>query len=152
MAAQDANAAALEQEVHVLVNQARAQGAQCGAQGAFAPQLALTGNSLLDCIARTQSHAMATQKFFDHTNPDGSVPDQRMTAAGYAWDNMGENIAAGLPTATATMTAWMQSDGHCANIMSPNFSQLGVGFYQTAEGASPFAYYWTQEFAHPAAP
>ena len=59
--------------------------------------------------------------------PEGEQPWDRMELAGYTWRAAGENIAAGNSTAAATMDQWMNSSGHCRNIMNGDFSDLGVG-------------------------
>ena len=88
------------------------------------------------------SKDMYDRDFFDHTNPDGELPWDRMDRAGYNWSAAGENIAAGNPTAAATVQQWMESDGHCANIMSADFTELGVGYYPGGE----WGHMWTQVF------
>ena len=54
----------------------------------------------------------------------------------------GENIAMGQPTAASVMNAWMNSPGHKANILSVNFTEIGVGVAKDASGTI----YWTQQF------
>ncbi|HZI08492.1 MAG TPA: CAP domain-containing protein, partial [Archangium sp.] len=70
---------------------------------------------------------------------------QRITSAGYTYRYAGENIGAGYSTPSAAVTGWMNSTGHCNNIMSPNYKHLGVGYYYRASG-STYAHYWTQDF------
>lgn len=136
-----ANGSLLEEEVLQLVNNQRAAGADCGSQGTFAPASALIMDPALRCAARTHSTDMGTRQFFDHINPDGENPGDRLARAGYQASTWGENIAFGYPTAQAVMDGWMQSDGHCANIMRPMFTEIGVGY-----GGGDM---WTQVFAAP---
>jgi uncharacterized protein YkwD len=98
----------LEFQILDIVNQRRAEGADCGSQGYFPPAGPLSMHSELRCAARKHSKDMVDRDYFSHTNPDGWGPGQRLNAAGYsgAW---GENIAAGNSTAAATMTQWMNS-------------------------------------------
>jgi uncharacterized protein YkwD len=138
----DASRAAAEEEVVRIVNQKRAQGADCGGEGAFPPAPALTMNAALRCAARVHTADMAERGFFDHTNPDGESSAARITKAGYRWMRAGENIAQGSRTADSVMDGWMGSDGHCANIMSDGFVHIGVGY---VEGAN----LWTQTFGKP---
>lgn len=134
---------ALEEDVLAQVNQVRAQGANCGSKGTFAPAPPLTMNPALRCAARMHSLDMAARGFFDHTNPDGESPWDRMGKAGYGpYAAAGENIAAGSADAAGTMMQWMTSDGHCANIMSPNFQHLGVGYSPGGQ----YGHLWTQVF------
>jgi uncharacterized protein YkwD len=136
-----------EDEVLALTNEARAQGASCGQYGSFGPAEPLSMSPELRCSARLHSKDMAERGFFDHTNPDGVDPFARMAAAGYSGSSGGENIAMGQPSPTQVVQGWMSSDGHCRNIMSPNFTLIGVGYY-SQPGASPWfgGHYWTQNF------
>ncbi|WP_240449914.1 CAP domain-containing protein [Streptomyces sp. S1] len=102
---------------------------------------AVTGNSLLARAAQGHSDDMAARDFFDHTNPDGAGPGERVTATGYGWSTYGENIAMGQQTAEQVMEAWMNSPGHRANILNCSFKELGVGLH-TGDGGP----YWTQVF------
>ncbi|MGW2048463.1 sigma-70 family RNA polymerase sigma factor [Streptomyces sp. NPDC001858] len=121
----------LESQVIALVNQERAT-AGCGA---------LTADSLLRKAAQGHSDDMAARDFFDHTDPDGADPGQRITAAGYRWSTYGENIAKGQQTAESVMTSWMNSEGHRANILNCDFKNIGVGIHDGDGGP-----WWTQNF------
>jgi RNA polymerase sigma factor (sigma-70 family) len=118
-------------QVVALVNQERAK-AGCGA---------LTEDPLLEKAAQDHSDDMAARAFFDHTNPDGADPGQRITAAGYKWSTYGENIAQGQQTAEAVMESWMNSPGHRANILNCSFKDIGVGIHKGSGGP-----WWTQDF------
>ncbi|MET7391746.1 sigma-70 family RNA polymerase sigma factor [Streptomyces sp. NPDC005529] len=120
-----------ESQVISLVNKERAA-AGCGA---------LTSNSLLATAAKNHSDDMAQRGFFEHVNPDGKDPGDRITAAGYKWSTYGENIALGQKTAAAVMDAWMNSPGHRANILNCSFKEIGVGVHTGAGGP-----WWTQDF------
>jgi uncharacterized protein YkwD len=134
--------AALEEEILVIVNEKRAQGANCGSEGSFGPAPPLTMNSNLRCSARVHSKDMDDNDYFDHTNLQGESPFDRMQQAGYSYSYAGENIAGGNSTAAATMDQWMNSDGHCSNIMNPNFEHIGVGYHP----GGPYGTLWTQNF------
>jgi uncharacterized protein YkwD len=118
----------LEDEVLALVNRARGEGASCGSRGTFGPAAPLAMDGALRCAAQMHSRDMHERDFFDHRNPDGQEPWDRMKLAGYDWRRAGENIAAGSSTAEKVMSQWMSSAGHCANIMSSDFVHLGAGF------------------------
>ncbi|WP_030213697.1 sigma-70 family RNA polymerase sigma factor [Streptomyces bikiniensis] len=128
---QDSGHTSVEEQVIALVNAERAKEG-CGA---------VTGNSLLARAAQGHSDDMAARDFFDHTNPDGAGPGERVTATGYGWSTYGENIAMGQRTAEQVMEAWMNSPGHRANILNCSFKELGVGLH-TGDGGP----YWTQVF------
>ncbi|UQI43613.1 sigma-70 family RNA polymerase sigma factor [Streptomyces sp. HU2014] len=121
----------LAQQVTALVNTERAK-AGCGP---------LTQNSLLDAAAQGHSDNMAARGFFDHTNPDGAGPGERVTAEGYRWSTYGENIARGQRSAASVMDSWMNSDGHRKNILNCSFKEIGVGVNHAAGGPR-----WTQVF------
>jgi uncharacterized protein YkwD len=135
----------LEDEILEIVNQRRAEGANCGSAGSFGPAGPLTMNPALRCAARVHSKQMVEENFFDHTTPWGESPWDRMAAAGYSYSSAGENIAAGNATAASTMQQWMDSDGHCSNIMSPDFTEIGVGYFP----GGGYGHYWTQAFGRP---
>jgi uncharacterized protein YkwD len=139
-------ARAFETEVVERVNQERAQGATCGNQS-FSATGPLAMEARLRCAARVHSLDMSVRGFFDHTNPDGESPFARMERAGYQYQAAGENIAAGQTTPQEVVDGWMLSSGHCMNIMSPDFSQIGVGYVFDADGQLP--HYWTQTFGTP---
>jgi len=118
-------------QVVALVNKERAS-AGCGP---------LTEDAQLEKAAQAHSDDMAARNFFDHVNPDGADPGQRITAAGYKWSTYGENIAQGQQTAEAVMDSWMNSPGHRANILNCSFKDIGVGVHNGSGGP-----WWTQDF------
>ncbi|MCP9975140.1 CAP domain-containing protein [Streptomyces somaliensis] len=91
-------------------------------------------------LARAFSQDMAERDFFSHTDPDGDDPWARAAQAGVEGLG-GENIARGQTDAKAVMDAWMNSDGHRANILNCDFKRLGVGVH--IAGGGPW---WTQNF------
>ncbi|MFI6417324.1 CAP domain-containing protein [Streptomyces sp. NPDC050842] len=117
-------------QVVALVNAERAK-AGCGP---------LSANATLTKAAQGHSEDMAARDFFDHTNPDGDGPGERVTAAGYPWSTYGENIAMGQSTPEDVMDSWMNSPGHRANILNCSFKEIGIGIH--SEGGP----YWTQVF------
>ncbi|GAA4638406.1 hypothetical protein GCM10023196_095980 [Actinoallomurus vinaceus] len=105
---------------------------------------ALTINARLARAAQGHSADMVARHFFDHTNPDGKGPGERLAAVGYASGAWGENIAAGQQTPAAVMNSWMNSPGHRANILNCGFHAIGIG---VAFGSgTPYGTYWTQDF------
>jgi len=110
---------------------------------------------LSECFALNQSALLHSQDmnardFFDHTNPDGKSPSDRIRLTGFfgtaksRWT--GENIAAGFRDAASVMAAWMKSPGHRANVLNSKFSQLGVGIASTRSDSPYSGYIWTQNF------
>jgi uncharacterized protein YkwD len=141
-------ASSLEDAVLAETNVRRAAGAICGGKS-FAPAKALAFHPALRLSARGHSTDMANKGYFDHIGLDGSTPTDRMKAAGYDTKSgyTGENIAAGNATAKATVQQWMDSPGHCENLMDPHYTLLGVGYAFNA--GSKYHHFWTQNFAGP---
>ncbi|MDV6376215.1 CAP domain-containing protein [Deinococcus arenicola] len=136
-----APAPTVAQEVLQLVNSARAQARSCGS-ASFAAAPALSMSAQLAQAAQGHASDMAAQNYFSHTSNDGRTFEQRITATGYAFRTIGENIAAGQSTPQQVVAGWLQSEGHCRNIMNPSFRELGVGY---AKGGS-YSHYWVQDF------
>lgn len=137
---------AFEDEVLRLTNEARAAGHNCDAEGNFGATTPLTMEPHLRCAARLYSKDMSDTGNFSHNSLDGTTFDKRIVRAGYKpTGSLGENIAAGQRSPSEVVKGWLDSDGHCANIMAPNFKQIGIGYYK-GSGAQSKAY-WTQDFA-----
>ena len=85
---------------------------------------------------------MINKGYFDHTSPTYGSPFDMMKSFGISYKAAGENIAKDQKTPSEVMNSWMNSPGHRANILSPNFTELGVGIYKNANGTI----YWTQMF------
>lgn len=110
---------------------------------------ALGRNGKLNTAALNHSRDMANRGFFSHNTPEGGTPDQRITAAGYSFSWWGENIyksAPGDDSAQAAFNSWVNSSGHRANMLSTNFTQIGIGRATAADGRT----YWTNTFGKPA--
>ena len=133
-----------EDEVLMLTNEARSEARRCGQYGMFPAVPPVFPNELLRCAARLHSLDMVERGYFDHADPEGVGPDVRTTDTGYPWVAVGENIAAGSNTPRKVVDGWIDSPGHCKNIMSPDFDELGVGY--TPRSAGRFTHYWTQVF------
>ena len=128
-------------EVLRLTNLTRAQGGNCGGV-AYPAAPALTWNALLATSAQAHAADMAAKNYFDHTSPNGRTFADRITAAGYIWRSVAENIAAGQQTPTEVVNGWIASTGHCKNIFNASLKELGVGY---AQGGS-YGKYWVQDF------
>jgi uncharacterized protein YkwD len=137
--------AAFEEQVVVEINAVRATGADCGTEGSFAPAGPLSMDAHLRCAARYHSAWMRDTDAFSHDSAGGDLGDdpwQRIDAAGYTGTATGENIAAGYSAAADVVAGWVESDGHCANLMNPSATQTGVGY---ARGGT-YTHWWTQNF------
>jgi uncharacterized protein YkwD len=130
-----------------LVNEARSTPRRCGRKDyAAAPPVTLSAR--LSNVALLHAQDMALHQTLGHRGSDGSEPAERVTRAGYEWRGTGENVAAGQDDADAVVAAWLQSPGHCLNIMEPGFTEMGVAFSLAAPGSNPETY-WAQVFATP---
>ena len=130
-------------QVLSLINAARAQPHQCGTQ-AFTATTALTWNDNLAGAANSHTRNMANGNFFDHLDHDGRTPGDRAELAGYTAKTVGENIAAGLDTPRKVVDGWLASPGHCANLMNPQFRELGAAY--AMDPKSDAGIYWTALF------
>ncbi|MDX1992143.1 MAG: CAP domain-containing protein [bacterium] len=129
-----------QEEILLLVNQARCT-------NGLVP-LALN-NSL---VAAAQNHAVdmgTAPYYFSHTGRNGSTPAQRAQGQGYPGSYVGENIAVGYSTVQEAFQGWMNSSGHRANILRPEYREIGIGYYSngTWEGDS-WNFYWVQVFGN----
>ena len=125
----DASVVSFEREVVRLVNEQRAR-------NGLKP---LTENWELSRVARYKSQDMVDKRYFSHTSPTYGTPFQMMKSFGLTFRTAGENIAYGQKTPQAVVSAWMNSSGHRANILSASYTQIGVGYV-------PSGHYWTQMF------
>jgi uncharacterized protein YkwD len=125
---------ALANEVYALVNVERE----------IQSLPALTFSDTMADVAYDHALDMDVRGFFDHVNPDGDGPGERLAARGLSYTVVAENIATGDLTAGGVMSVWMGSAEHRANILSPQVTQIGVGVHKTATGT-----WWVQVFRHP---
>jgi uncharacterized protein YkwD len=134
------------QKLLEAMNSARAQTRQCGTQ-AFTATTPLAWNAKLGSAAETHSRAMANNNYFDHKDRDGRTPGDRAELAGYAGQQVGENIAAGQDSVRKVVDGWLASPGHCANLMNPQFRELGAAY--AVDPKSDAGIYWTAMFGTP---
>ncbi|WP_440109689.1 CAP domain-containing protein [Paenibacillus sp. QZ-Y1] len=107
------------------------------AERAKAGLSALASDALLDKVALAKAKDMSDNNYFAHQSPTYGSPFDMMKQFGVTYSYAGENIAKGQKTPQEVVTAWMNSEGHRANILSKNFTKIGVGYYNG---------YWAQEF------
>ena len=141
-----------------LVNDVRKKGQDCNDEGYFAATTPLTWNSKLYASSYEHSYDLAYSNTFSHDG-SGTVYDltgysegkkssvrERVETHNYNWSHLGENIGAGTNIDTPEMIVqlWVESDHHCANIMNPNFKELGM--VMVKKNDTEYIYYWTQNF------
>lgn len=96
-----------------------------------------------DLNRAAQIRARETVQSFSHTRPNGSSFSSVLKENGISYRGAGENIAWGQRTPEAVVNAWMNSEGHRANILNKNYTSIGVGYH--LNGSTP---YWTQLFTY----
>lgn len=142
----DTDRTAFALEMTEVVNEARKTGRVCG-ETFYDPAPPLTWNMRLADAAHIHAVDMAANNHFDHAGTDGSTPGSRIRRQGYTPKAWGENIAAGFIDVQAVVDNWLESPGHCANIMSPDYSEIGAS---SAENTySQYSIFWAQVFAAP---
>ena len=151
-----------------VINYARSIGRECkntdgnpqiteGTRGSFPAVSPLTTNSDLYTAALEHSTDLAQSDTFSHDG-SGTASDvtgsnlghpstfiERIEANGYVgYTTIGENIAAGQPSIEDAVHAWLESPGHCANIMNASYKEMGLAKYENT--ASSYKIYWSNEF------
>ena len=127
-----------------LINRARSQARFCG-ERQFPAAPALRWNENLETAARRHSEDMAAHNFFSHTGSDGSSFAERVSATGYRWRRVAENVAAGQRDAETAIEGWIASPGHCENLMNASYEEVGMSGIEVRN--TDYRYYWTQVFA-----
>ncbi|MEU9965872.1 CAP domain-containing protein [Streptomyces malaysiensis] len=112
------------------------------AERAAARLAPLAPDPRLAAAAQAHSDDMVARDFYSHTGPEGHQPWDRARAAGATHRGIGENIACGQRSPAEVVRGWMDSPGHRANILKPDFTHIGVG-HATGSRAGT---YWTQVF------
>ncbi|MEL3973614.1 CAP domain-containing protein [Rossellomorea oryzaecorticis] len=128
-AAETGDLSQYEQKVVELTNQERAK------QGLPALEV----DAELSKVAKEKSRDMQANNYFSHDSPTYGSPFDMMKQFGVEYSAAGENIAMGQPTPEEVVQAWMNSDGHRKNILSSNYTHIGVGYVEDG-------HYWTQQF------
>ncbi len=131
-----------------LVNQARATSRSCGTKSMPAADPVDWDSNLADA-ARLHAKDMADNDYFEHDSLDGRTFVDRIEASAYEGYPGGENIAMGFQSAQAVLQGWLNSPGHCQNLMDPDFVDMGLGFAsRTDAGYTLPTTYWVQDFGY----
>ncbi len=102
-------------------------------------------NTKLSEVAREKSEDMRDNNYFSHQSPIYGSPFEMMEQFNIRYQAAGENIAQGQRTPEAVVDAWMDSPGHRRNILSNDFTEIGVGYAENEQGQT----FWTQMFIRP---
>lgn len=131
IAKENADSAAAEQQMLKLINEARVQ-------NNLAP---LIVDMVLTKVARIKAQDMIVNNYFSHNSPKYGSPFDMMKAFGVKYGYAGENIA-GNQNVINAQNALMNSSGHRQNILSPNFTHIGIGIQK----GGPYGYMFSQMF------
>ncbi len=135
----------VQEQVLALVNRARAAGRRCGRTW-YSPAASLRIEPLLHRAALAHAREMAAHSRLEHEGLDGSSPAARVRRTGLELPaEVGENIAGGPLSAQEAVEGWLNSPGHCANLMNATYAWMGVAF--AVDERSELGIYWAQDFA-----
>ena len=134
-------------EILAAVNRVRAQTRICGDKSFLAVK-PLRWNVKLEQSALKHSKNMAENQFFEHDDPQGRTPQDRILSGGYVGYITGENIAAYYTdNPDKVLEGWIKSPGHCANLMDPDYTEFGLGvFFVPYAKGKKYLRLWTQNF------
>lgn len=125
-----------KQKLLDLVNEVRTTGCDCGGTY-FGPVDSVRWNALLEQAATNHSIDQFLNDTLTHVGSNGSTLADRLLVVGYKYQTAGENVAFGYQTEAAVVQGWIDSPGHCRNIMNGEFEEMGVARVDD---------YWTQVF------
>ncbi len=109
----------------------------------------LSIDSQLDQAANFHNDEMVRADMMSHQLPGEADLGERVSATGYSWTRVAENIAAGYTTPEAVVEGWMNSPGHKENILNPEFIHIGIGYEYAPDNnnaLNDYDVYWTQVF------
>ncbi|MEM6254642.1 MAG: CAP domain-containing protein [Cyanobacteria bacterium P01_D01_bin.156] len=120
------------EEMLVLINEARQE---LGLE-------ALSTSTQLNDAAQKHIEDVIFQNngLVSHTGSDGSNVAERVERENYFYQTVGENIAAGSESAAGTFEQWMNSQGHRENMLNPDFSEAGIGYF--SDTGTSYGHYW----------
>lgn len=139
----------IEQRLAQIITAARNNARSCG-QEKFEQAGTVYWNQRLAVAALRHSEDMASNNFLSHTGSDGTSVVERTSDSNYEYRVLAENIAGGQQTSTAVVNDWLNSSGHCANIMSPNIQEIGAACVR--DFGADYETYWTLVLAAPKTP
>jgi len=138
----DMSAGTEVQEAYLAaINAERAHPHDCG-ETHYDATTELVWNDQLATAAQKHSNDMADNDFMSHEGSDGSTFELRVQDEGYThYNKIGENVAVGQESISVVVQEWMESPGHCKNIMDPLFNEMGMALEKNSAGS--WGRYWT---------
>lgn len=134
---------AFRETMLAVIRAARAASRMCG-DGIHQATGTVTWNPLLEQAALSHVQDMAYVNFFSHEGSDGLSVSNRADNVGYNWRAIGENIAAGQLDIDEVHQGWLDSPGHCRNIMNPLFTEVGAACVPGVD--TDYGTYWAVVF------
>lgn len=122
-----------------LINDIRNSKRRCGKR-TFSAARTVRWNSKLTIAALNHVKDMAWNDILSHTGSDGSSVQTRVERTGYRWQIVAENVAAGRQNSEEVLSSWLESPAHCANLMNPDVTDIGVACFRNGE--SRYGTYW----------
>jgi uncharacterized protein YkwD len=138
---------AFSDRVLEAMNAARAVSRKCGTVD-YPAAGPVRWNVQTEQAARTQAEYLQQNNLFGHAGANGSTVGDRLTATGYVWYTVGENLAAGYTDMAEVVKGWIDSPSHCVNVMNPTFVDLGVVMVP-GTSANTYRTYWGMVMARP---
>lgn len=93
--------------------------------------LKLNGN--LSAAAQAKANDMASRNYWSHNTPEGNEPWIFIADAGYSYKKAGENLAYGFTNSGATISGWMNSPSHKANMLDGDYQEVGFGYANSSD-------------------
>jgi uncharacterized protein YkwD len=128
------------------LNALRHQSAPCAAVGAAMQNL--SWETRLAASAQEQAADLAVRDRLSHVDSRNRGLGSRLRSVGYAAAGAGENLAAGQTGIDDTLQAWLASPSHCANLMQPEYRDVGLACVQRR--GSRYERFWVAHFGVPA--
>jgi uncharacterized protein YkwD len=138
----------LAAEALARLNALRALGADCRSHGRFGRADPLVWSPVLTQSAQSHAQDMAARDYLSHVSPGGLTLPDRIDMTGYRWRSLGEDIAGGYLDLDSVLPAWMASDSHCATLMNPRLSEVGLACVAGTR-RSLYRTYWTMDLGRP---
>ena len=139
-------ASTIQEKMVQLINDIRNSKRRCGNK-TFAAVRTIKWNSKLTIAAQGHAKDMAWNDMLSHKGSDGSSVRARVDRSGYRWQIVAENIAAGRQESAQVLSSWLESPGHCANLMNPAVTDIGAACFRNRE--SRYGTYWALVMAAP---
>jgi hypothetical protein len=129
------------------INHARSRERVCSVADKFAAAAPLRRSAELDAAAMQHAVDIAARGELGHYGSDGSTAAERASRAGYDWQTVGENVAAGQSGADEVVDTWLASPGHCRNLMNGRYTETGIAV--ALNDRDNRVIYWVQVYAAP---